>query len=209
MTLSMSKPFISLTSIPFPWITDHRDALLLPTAHMPAASALPGRTNSGQHCPAPWGQLLPSSWAHHAPWTAQSLHTQGHHTPWASPLSPATQLCAADDQELIIKHRACSVATTPCTDMLWQLSTRLLPLCITHAGAGEVEEAKTRDPFVACPDRHPIDSSMSHWQSPLYHSGTAATMPRIPRRLASPRGATREAPVSAKNLMVVWQVYKS
>lgn len=85
----------------------------------------------------------------------------------------------------------------------------LLPLSITPSWAGEAEEAKISGPFVACPDRHPIDSSISHWQSPLYHSGTAAPMPRIPHRLASPRGATREAPVSAKNLMVVWQVYKS
>lgn len=85
----------------------------------------------------------------------------------------------------------------------------LLPLSITLSGAGEAEEAKISGPFVACSDRHPIDSSISHWQSPLYHSGTAAPMPRIPHRLASPRGATREAPVSAKNLMVVWQVYKS
>lgn len=85
----------------------------------------------------------------------------------------------------------------------------LLPLSITLSGAGEAEEAKISSPFVACPDRHLIDSSISHWQSPLYHSGTAALMPRIPHRLASPRGATREAPVSAKNLMAVWQVYKS
>lgn len=72
---------------------------------------------------------------------------------------------------------------------------------MTHTGAHEKEEDKTNGPFVTGPDRHPIDSSILHWQSLLYRSGTAASMPRIPHSPASLHGATREAPVSEKNLM--------